>query len=124
VFLAAMERVVPWSALCELIEPVYSKPGNDRPPVGVERMPRTYFLHQWFNRSDPAVGEALCDSQAMRRLFLGGFGRSTLVRPPAGHSTRFILPKMLEGAILYNRPPAAECRLIECSAPGEFTLKR
>jgi hypothetical protein len=32
-FLAEMERVVPWSALCELIEPVYPKPGSGRPPV-------------------------------------------------------------------------------------------
>jgi hypothetical protein len=38
VFLAEMERVVPWSALCALIEPFYPKPGNGRPPIGVERM--------------------------------------------------------------------------------------
>ena len=37
-FLAEMERVVPWSALCALIEPFYPKPSNGRPPVGVERM--------------------------------------------------------------------------------------
>jgi IS5 family transposase len=36
-FLAEMERVVPWSVLCALIEPFYPKPGNGRPPVGVER---------------------------------------------------------------------------------------
>jgi hypothetical protein len=35
-FLAEMEQVVPWSALCALIEPFYPKPGNGRPPVGVE----------------------------------------------------------------------------------------
>jgi transposase, IS5 family len=27
-----------------LIEPFYPKPGNGRPPVGVERMLRLYFL--------------------------------------------------------------------------------
>src|SRR5215472_7207719 len=32
-FLAEMERVVPWLALCGRIEPVYPKPGNGRPPV-------------------------------------------------------------------------------------------
>src|SRR6201997_5300299 len=58
-FLAEMERVVPWSALCALIEPFYPKPGNGRPPVGVERMLRIYFLQQWFNLLDPAVEEAL-----------------------------------------------------------------
>src|SRR5215468_5355081 len=67
-FLAEMERVVPWPALCALIEPFYPKPGNGRPPVGVERMLRIYFLQQWFNLSDPAVEEALYDSSAMRRL--------------------------------------------------------
>jgi transposase, IS5 family len=36
-----MDRVVPWSGLCVLIEPVYPKPGNGRPPIGVERMLRT-----------------------------------------------------------------------------------
>ena len=39
---------MPWSALCGLIEPFYPKPGNGRPPVGVERMLRLYFLQQWF----------------------------------------------------------------------------
>src|SRR5262249_57205152 len=38
VFLAEMERVVPWSALCALIEPFYPKSGNGHPLVGVERM--------------------------------------------------------------------------------------
>lgn len=67
-FLAEMERVVPWPALCAVIEPYYPKPGNGRPPVGVERMLRLYFLQQWFNLSDPAVEEAVYDSQAMRRF--------------------------------------------------------
>ena len=40
VFLAEMERVVPWPGLCGLIEPFYPKPGNGRPPIGVERMLR------------------------------------------------------------------------------------
>jgi hypothetical protein len=43
-FLAEMERVVPWPALCRLIAPHYPKPGNGRPPVGVERMLRIHFL--------------------------------------------------------------------------------
>jgi len=65
-FLAEMERVVPWPALCGLIEPFYPKAGNGRPPVGVERMLRIYLLQQWFNLSDPAAEEALYDSRAMR----------------------------------------------------------
>ena len=75
VFLAEMERVVPWSGLCALIEPFYPKPGNGRPPIGVERMLRIYFLQHWFNLSDPAVEEALYDSQAMRRFVGIDLGR-------------------------------------------------
>ena len=74
-FLTEMERIVPWSALCGLIEPFYPKPGNGRPPVGVERMLRLYFLQQWFNLSDPAVEEALYDSLAMRRFVGIDLGR-------------------------------------------------
>jgi transposase, IS5 family len=65
-FLEEMEQVVPWKKLCALIEPHYPKAGNGRPPVGVERMLRMYFLQQWFNLSDPAVEESLYDSVVMR----------------------------------------------------------
>jgi len=70
VFLEEMEQVVPWAELRALIEPYYPKAGNGRPPVGVERMLRIYFLQQWFNLSDPAVEEALYDS-ALMRSFVG-----------------------------------------------------
>src|SRR6266705_5204450 len=68
VFLEEMDQVVPWSTLCALIEPHYPQAGNGRPPVGVERMLRIYFLQQWFNLSDPAVEEALYDSAGMRQF--------------------------------------------------------
>jgi IS5 family transposase len=38
-------------------------------------MLRIYFLQQWFNLSDPAVEEALYDSQAMRRFVGIDLGR-------------------------------------------------
>src|SRR5262249_10777851 len=69
-FLAEMDRVVPWRELCARIDRVYPKPGNGRPPIGVERMLRMYFLQHWFNLSDPAVEEALYDSPVMR-AFVG-----------------------------------------------------
>jgi IS5 family transposase len=67
-FLEEMEQVVPWKDLCALIEPHYPKAGNGRPPVGVERMLRIYFLQQWFNLSDPGVEETLYDSAVMRQF--------------------------------------------------------
>jgi len=67
-FLTEMDQVVPWPVLCALIEPVYPKPGNGRPPIGLERMLRIYFLQHWFNLSDPGVEEALYESLSMRRF--------------------------------------------------------
>lgn len=67
-FLTEMQRVVPWGELCSVVEPFYPKPGKGRPPVGLERMLRIYFLQHWFNLSDPAAEEALYDSAAMRRF--------------------------------------------------------
>jgi transposase, IS5 family len=70
IFLEEMEQVVPWRELCALVEPHHPKPGNGRPPVGVERLLRIYFLQQWFNLSDPAVEAGLYDS-ATPRQFVG-----------------------------------------------------
>ena len=67
-FLSQMEIVVPWRELVAEIEPFYPKAGNGRPPVGLERMLRMYFLQQWFNLSDPAVEEALYESLSMRHF--------------------------------------------------------
>lgn len=74
-FLAEMEVVVPWSEFCALIEPFYPKPGNGRPPIGLERMLRIYLLQQWFNLSDPGAEEALYDSNSMRRFVGIDLGR-------------------------------------------------
>jgi IS5 family transposase len=49
-FLDEMDRVVLWSALCALIEPVYPKPGIGRPPVGLERMQRMLRIYLlWYS---------------------------------------------------------------------------
>ena len=76
-FLADMNRVVPWAQLCALIEPHYPKgsPEGGRPPIPLERMLRIYFLQQWFNLSDPAVEDALYDSNAMREFVGIDLGR-------------------------------------------------
>ena len=38
-------------------------------------MLRIYFIHQWFNLSDPAEEEALYDSLALRRFVGFDLGR-------------------------------------------------
>lgn len=68
VFLDTMHKIVPWSALCALIEPYYPKRGNGRPPIGLERMLRIHFIQHWFNLADFACEEALYDSTSLRRF--------------------------------------------------------
>ena len=65
-FLKTMEAIVPWEALCEVIEPHYPKAGNGRPPIGLERMLRIHFVQHWFNLADLACEEALYDSASLR----------------------------------------------------------
>lgn len=71
IFLEKMERVVPWARLMEVIEPHYPKAGRrGRPPIGLERMLRMYFVQQWYGLADEAVEDAIYDSQALRN-FMG-----------------------------------------------------
>src|SRR6476646_3077837 len=106
-FLAEMERVVPWSALCGLIDPHYPKPGNGRPPIGVARMLRIYFLQQWFNLSDPGVEEALYDSAVMRQFAGIDLGREPVPDETTVCKFRHLLEKhnlggeMMETVNLY-----------------------
>ncbi len=72
-FLAEMEQVVPWALLLEMLAPHYypnAGQGRGRPPIGLERMLRMYFLQQWYGLADEALEDAIYDSQAFRG-FLG-----------------------------------------------------
>jgi len=69
-FLGQMEEMVPWSRLVGLIKPHYPKGKRGRPPMGIEKMLRVYFLQQWYGLADEALEDAIYDSQAMR-LFVG-----------------------------------------------------
>ena len=65
-FLARMETLLPWSQLLAVIEPFYPKGERGRPPIGLERMLRVYFLQQWYALADEALEDALYDSQALQ----------------------------------------------------------
>ena len=67
-FLGEMELVVPWARLVERLRPLYPKGERGRPPIGLERMLRLYFLQQWYGLADEALEDALYDSQAFARL--------------------------------------------------------
>ena len=103
VFLEEMEQVVPWAELCGLIEPVYPKAGNGRPPVGVERMLRLYFVQQWFNLSDPAVEEALYDSAVLRQFVGIDLGREPVPDETTACKFRHLLEQNKLGARIFQR---------------------
>ncbi len=67
-FLDTMNRIVPWTDLCAVIEPHYPKRGNGRPPIGLERMLRIHFIQHWFNLADFACEEALYDIASLRHF--------------------------------------------------------
>jgi transposase, IS5 family len=67
-FLREMDAVIPWKHLNGLIEPHYPQAGNGTQPMPQEQMLRIYFMQQWFNLSDPAMEDALYDSESMRRF--------------------------------------------------------
>jgi IS5 family transposase len=68
VFLEQMDRVVPWSALVELIAPYYPEGRTGRPPFALETMLRIHFLQLWFTLSDPAMEEAFFDIPLYREF--------------------------------------------------------
>jgi IS5 family transposase len=73
-FLTRMEALIPWTKLLAVIEPFYPTGQRGRPPIGLERMLRVYFLQQWYGLADEALEDALYDSQALQ-----GFARIDLV---------------------------------------------
>ena len=65
-----MEKVVPWKALLDLIEPHYPKTSSKggRPPYPLATMLRIHLLQQWYDLSDPAMEDALIEVPTMRRF--------------------------------------------------------
>lgn len=102
-FLATMEKIVPWQSLCEVIEPYYPKAGNGRPPIGLERMLRMYFVQHWFNLANEACEDAFLDSTALRRFVGIDLGRE---RVPDGTTLlkfRRLLEKHDLGAAVFAK---------------------
>ena len=101
-FLAEMDKVVPWNQLCALFEPYYPKAGNGRPPVGLERMLRIYFLQHWFNLSDPGAEEALYESRSMCRFAGIDLGREPVPDESTILGFRHLLERHQLGEALFQ----------------------
>lgn len=79
-FLAQMEKVVPWESLLAVVEPHYPRSGRrGRPPMGLELMLRIYCMQQWFSFSDRQMEDALYEIESVRRF--AGFTSVTAALP-------------------------------------------
>ena len=77
-FLDEMDRVVPWGALVQIVEPYSPRAKTGRPPFAIETMLRIHYLQQWFGLSDPAMEEGLHDVPLYREFAGLGDGASRL----------------------------------------------
>src|ERR1044072_2805158 len=103
VFLATMNEHGPGTALGQVIEPHYPKAGNGRPPVGLERMLRMYFVQHWFNLADAACEDALLDSTALRRFVGIDLGRERVPDATTLLKFRRLLEKHKLGEALFAK---------------------
>ena len=108
-FLGEMERVVPWERLVEVIKPQYPAGERGRPPIGIERMLRIYFLQQWYGLADEALEDAIYDSQAMRTFA----GIDLSVEPVPDATTLLNFRHLLEAHNLTRRIFAEVSALLE-----------
>jgi hypothetical protein len=76
--LEEMERVVPWAALVQIVEPHGPRAKAGRPPFAVETMLRIHYLQQRFGLSEPAMEEALHDMPPYREFAKLGQSMSRL----------------------------------------------
>ena len=72
IFLDEMNRLIPWKRLLSVLEPHYFPNAHKggRPPIGLEKMLRMYFVQQFYNLADKALEDTVYDSQALR-TFIG-----------------------------------------------------
>lgn len=102
-FLGQMDQVVPWTELCELIEPHYPNSGRGRPPVGLERMLRLHFLQHWYNLSDPGLEEELLESESMRKFVGIDLGQERVPDETTVCKFRHLLERNGLGAKIFER---------------------
>lgn len=68
VFLAEMERVVPWEALESLIQPHYYANRRGRPSYPLAVMLRAHLIQNWYAFSDRGLEDALYEITSLRQF--------------------------------------------------------
>jgi IS5 family transposase len=84
-FLARMETLIPWTQLLAVIEPFHPKGQRGRPPVGLKRTLRVYFLQQRYGLADEAIEDVFYDSHALQ-----SFARIDLVAEGVPYATTLL----------------------------------
>jgi IS5 family transposase len=102
-FLARMDKLVPWAALEELIEPYYPKAGNGRPPRDLLTMLRMYCVANWFNLADEACEDAMYDVAAFREFCRIDLGRQGVPDATTLLNFRHLLEKHKLGAAIFAK---------------------
>ena len=102
-FLARMDKLVPWAALEELIEPHYPRVGNGRPPRDLSTMVRMYCVANWFNLADEACEDAMYDIVAFREFCRIDLGRQGVPDATTLLNFRHLLEKHELGAAIFAR---------------------
>ena len=98
-FLEIMDEIIPWEEWVDKIRPYYPAGKRGRPPMGIEKMLRMYLLQIWFNLSDPATGDAIYDSYAMRKFT----GIDFMTEAVPDETTLSSLPNVSDNAIDWER---------------------
>jgi len=101
IFLAKMDKLIPWQALCAVIEPHYPKAGKGRPPRGLERMLRMYFVAHWFNLADEACEEFLYDMPPARQFCQFDLGNEPIPDATTLENFRHLLERHKLGEQLF-----------------------
>ena len=67
-FLQRMDALMPWARLEARIRPVYPTGARGRPPYPLPLLLRIHCVQLFYNLSDPAMDDALYDSEAVQRF--------------------------------------------------------
>jgi len=102
-FLSRMETLVPWAEFCAIIEPHYPKAGDGRPPVGLERMLRMYFIANWFNLADEACEDSLHDIALFRAFCHIDLGEQRVPDATTLNGFRHLVEKHKLGAAMFTK---------------------
>ena len=111
-FLARMDKLMPWAALVNLIEPHYPKAGNGRPPRALATILRMYCVASWFNLADEACEDALYDIAAFKDFRQVDLGRQGVPDAATLLNFRHLLEKHNLGAAIFAK--VGELLLANC----------